>query len=572
LPDAALAALIDIRTGFRSAFVFEIQDTVPSRPESIAIHVLALNPRSYVLSEPFQSTLTPTEDDTVVAEENGLIVRELTIEGTAGLSEKRGPAFDGDQGSLRGNEHFLHLRNLFRAYSRLKKGPQSANYRMVFHSLKEDDHFVVVPRSFETPRDARTTRMHYDYRISLAVVAEADNQLLPLELDEGFDFFSDELAAVAGAFNDVRAAFAEVTADLSAIKRKVANINSVMIQAAGMINAVGNMLRAGSELIEYPYTLAKSVLALVDNTADNLATSAEFAEGTLGRAERSLRRMASGLDRIAANPSRFGPDSLQQVADQFLGESALTGDDLDRQEAGASVGSRTRIAVGSKLAGLALGAFRGIRQHRLIRTDNIDGLAARFLTTAELIVLINDLRFPYITEDGGPGMRKPGDLILIPIPEGVGGASVQPQADYLTPDEALYGIDLALDPVAMQSNRLELLPDRTRSLQDAQLSRGLNNVIQGTEILVRTERGSTTYIPELGIRRSAGGKGTIQHMLLTALNLREAILSDPRIEGIENSRVVLEDDVLTQEITPRLISQKEGVTLVLPFGRASGGG
>ena len=29
---------------------------------------------------------------------------------------------------------------------------------MVFHSLRDDDHFVVVPRSFEAPRDARTTR------------------------------------------------------------------------------------------------------------------------------------------------------------------------------------------------------------------------------------------------------------------------------------------------------------------------------------------------------------------------------------------------------------------------------
>jgi hypothetical protein len=325
--DGATAPLSDVRVGFRSAYVFELQDL--RQPTPIAVHVLALNPRRYTLSEPFQSTLTPTEANTVVAEENGLIIRELTLEGTLGLSTKRGPAFGGDQGVLSGNEHFMHLRNLFRRYSRLKKRPQdSAHVRMVFHSLKDDDHFVVVPRTFDSPRDARTTRMHYDYLINLAVIADADNSLTPLELDEGFDFFAGELAAVAGFFNDARAAFAEVTAQLDTVRRKVANIQSVLIQAAGFINAVGNAFQAAENLIVYPLQLAASTLEAVDNAADVLAEAATTPDSIEFRMVRELRRMSTALDKIKANSSLFGPSPLVGAARAYDGERRLTAADL----------------------------------------------------------------------------------------------------------------------------------------------------------------------------------------------------------------------------------------------------
>jgi hypothetical protein len=97
------------------------------------------------------------------------------------------------------------------------------------------------------------------------------------------------------------------------------------------------------------------------------------------------------------------------------------------------------------------------------------------------------------------------------------------------------------------------------------------NVVQGTEITINTERGTTQFIPTLGIRRNVGTKGTIQHVLLASTVLREALLSDPRVSGIESSRVVLDGDQLSQEITPIISGQRPGATLVLPFGRASSG-
>ncbi len=564
------APLSDIRKTFRSAYVFELQDL--REPQPIMVHVLALNPSRYTLSEPYQHTLTPTEDDTVIAEENGIIVRDISLEGTPGLRKKRGVAFSGDQGELTGNEHFKHLRDMFRCYSRLKKNPRdAAHIRMIFHSLRDDDHFVIVPETFVTPRDARTTRLHYSYSITAKAIGEADNNLVALDLDKGFDFFSTELAAIGGFFNDARAAFAEITAEISKVQRKVANIQAVMIQAGGFINSVGNAFRAVGNLINFPLLLVASIAEQVDNAADLMG--GDITSDIDQRLSRSLRRLSQAFDGMAASPARFGPDPLAEIVTRYAGERSLTATDIADGTGGATIGSRARTVVGTgSSSGLDLPPFGSVRRETLSRTDSIDGLAGRFSTSPELIILINDLRFPYIAAGGGPGILAPGDIILIPVSDTLGGAGVPPEDEYLTADEVLYGIDFALDPVELKNNRLELRVDETRDSLDAQLSRGLNNVIQGVEIIVRTERGATIYVPEVGIKRSVGIKGTVEHLLLAALYLREGILADPRVEGIRDSTIVLEGDVLSQEITPQLITEKDGVTLVLPFGRASGGG
>ena len=100
------------------------------------------------------------------------------------------------------------------------------------------------------------------------------------------------------------------------------------------------------------------------------------------------------------------------------------------------------------------------------------------------------------------------------------------------------------------------------------------------EVLAEQKRQGIAHVPLF-----CGGGGTIlageveplhkmgvRKVYRPPLDLREAILADPRIEGIQDTTVVLEDDVLTQEITPRLRGTAEGVTLVVPFGTATGGG
>lgn len=561
----AEASISDIRSGFRSGFVIEIRSSLrPDRP--VMVHSFALNPQRYTLNEPYQSTLTPTEGDSVVAEENGPIIREITIEGTFALARKRGPSFRGDQGSRTGNEHFMHLRNMFREYGRIKQDPERAgSHYMVFHALRDDDHFIVVPRSFETARDARSTRLHYPYRIALAVIAEATFDGTGLAVPSF-------LRNLSTGFHDARAAFAEASAQLDDLVARVSQVETVLSQAAEVINAVGDVLDGTATLINYPLELAANLTEDIAVTADRVATSAATLtpDSIAETGSRNLRRLEAAFDRILSIPERFGPSAIEDTLDSYNGERGLTDDDLENGTAGANIGSRTRLTLGSgDEGGIDVSGYRGVRREPLDRTSTVRGLATEFGVPEELIILVNNLSYPYITAEGGPGLLKPGDSIL--IPEAFGLSDQQPMQGngYLTTEETLYGIDMAIDYDRMDTEGVfDLLPNNAKN--DVDLRRGIDNVIQGTEITVRTDRGATAYVPEVGIRRSIGLKGTIQHMLLTALNLREGILADPRIQGIQDSRIVLEGDVLSQEITPRLVGDRSGVNFVLPFGTATG--
>jgi hypothetical protein len=580
-PGSLQASLGDLRTGFKNGYIFSLVD-IRDSVAPIEVHVLILNPTQYTLSEPFVSTLTPAEDDSVVSEENGSIIREITLVGTTGLRKKAASGFQGAQGGgapLSGPDHFIALRRMFRSYSELKKSSNDAPFiRMFFHSLREDDHFVVIPRSFETPRDARSTRMHYEYRISLAVIGTADTldlRMVPQSTDV-LSMVSNAMAAIVAPFNDARAFFTDVNAKIALIKRKVGNIQAVMTSVAGMLNAFGNALKMSASVVTYPFQLAVTVLDQVDAAADDLVTSALGVTQADEEIAHSLRRMRASLDKIAQFPQLFdfGSSKTKTVTRVYSGEQTLTSDDMDNGTAGATPGSRTRRALGTQTS-INLGDYKGVLRVALDSTMSIGSLATRYNVTKELIILINDLRFPYIAKGGGPGILKPGDSILIPTQAGMGISSITvtaPGGGYLTPEDALYGIDLALDmDVLAKEGRFEIKEDTTRDLLDAQVVRGIPNVIQGTEISIRTEAGSTTFLPDIGIRRSVGIRGTLQNMLLASVYLREAILLDPRVESIKDSRIVLEDDVLTQEISPVLRGQREGVVLILPFGKASSG-
>lgn len=568
----------DLRVGFRAGYVFEIIDTRPGRSlQPIAVHVLVLNPRQYNLSEPFTSQLTPAEDDEVVSEENGIIIREITIEGTTGYAKRKSPSFvltggiSAGGAFLTGNEHFRELRAFFRRYSELKKDPEQAPFtKLIFHSLKDDDHFVVVPRSFETPRDAKNTRLHYDYRLTLAAIDESDRVVLSRP-----DPFNRPLAAIADALNDARAAIQEINAEIAEVKRRIANVQAVVLNATAVVDSAANFINGATAAIEMPFNQVVNTLESIDDASDTLADAAGNAtSGLVARQARNFRKAGDAINRIAAFPEKFDDAvNFGKVTDAFSGKRRLTTSDIENNQAGATDSTALELARGSEAnAGVDYGAYRSFRVEEVGATDTIDRIAERFGVSRELIILINDLRFPYISEGGGPGLVAPGDSILIPLITSESEEdSVASSDEYLSSDDALYGRDFALDlEVLRKEGKFDLKVDEAHGALDAETIGGLDNVVQGTRITVETPIGGTVYVPEVGIRRSTGIKGTLSHVLLASLNLRQAILQDPRISDIEDSRVVLDGDVLTQEVLPIVKGKRDAVTYVLPFGKATG--
>jgi hypothetical protein len=592
--DAAIGGVEDflgLSQGFKAAYAFEMIDAQEN--ETIAAHVFVVNPRVYNLSEPFATTLTPAENDTVVAEENGIIVREITLEGTFGLKEREATEFFGVPGFVEpgednsllpasllggspkpdGTAHFLGLRKLFREYSKKKKDPTKAPFiQLVFHDLKHDDHFLVVPQSFETPRNSRSNRVHLEYRITMQAIDGPDFAAKRIKEDK--NPIADAFATIGQGIQDLRSAFADLTALNSKIKRKVQNFDAIMLNLSSVITAVGNFVRSSQELfIVVPQATLANVAESFEGAAAELASFDEV-DSELEEGQRHLIRAMDAINRIGTHPEKIGPAFTADVPAQYDGEKSLSETDFQNFEAGAGVGSRVRSRLGSgREAGLDLGTYKGIRIHDVQRSDSITSLSVQFRVPQELIITVNDLRSPYITQGGGPGVLKPGDQMIIPQAQGIASDDLAPQGSedsYVSPEDALYGVDLALDLDALNvDGRLELREDLAHGAMDAELVNGLPNVVQGLHIALNQEVGTSSNVPDVGIRRTVGKKGTFQHLFLATVTTREAILQDDRVEDILRASIVLDGDTLTQEITPLIVGNKS-VTVTSPFGKARG--
>jgi len=565
----------DITKPFTKGFVFEVIDVRQPR-KALITKSLVINPERYTLSEPFSVNLTPAEDDSVVSEENGIIIREITLEGTTGLKKRKEEAL-GRGGSLgteaSGVDHFRTLRKMFRDYSTMKKDPEMSPFiQMHFHDVKQDDHFVVVPRSFETPRNAKTNRVHFIYRITLAAIMELPP---PSKPPKEFDFFGlgDTIKDITEAVNDGRAFFVEGINEIETIRRRIRNPEEMFESVAGSINAahdlvdgVTGLIEAGEEFFAATEDLCEDVEEIILNTIDRLPSAEEQ------RATRSITRSRHALERIHNRRDKFGTPLAQNQSRPFAGDRNLTNADLRDKTGGATAGTRTRLAFGSEReAGLDLGSFGGSHGIIIKASDTIDTLAIRFDVPREAIISLNDLRFPFITRSGAPGTLKPGDTILIPVRAAGETGGVTPNDLYLSNEDILYGVDIALDPVLLEQGIFDVLIDEAHGSVDVDYVRGVANVVQGVGIITGTERETTNFISDLGIRRTVGIKGTLDLVLVASVYLREAILSDPRIIGIDSSRVTLTGDVLEQEISPVLLNARDGVTLVVPYGKVSSG-
>jgi len=579
LPGVPSMELPDLRVAFDTGFVIELLEIKAVR-RTLDAHVFVLNPRDYSLSEPFEQTLTPTDANTVLEEVQGIIVREIRLEGSFGLREREPRKFAVQTQNARasGNVQFDTLRRLFRTYSELKKNPERAPYiKMAFHSLRDNDHFLVVPKSFDTPRNAKTTRVHYDYRISLLAIGTTAS--LSEVKNESFGF-TDVVKLINQAVSDASSYLTDVNAAIADVRRKVANIDAVLIGVTGLITQAAVAVETSRDLvIRYPFQLARTM-------ADDLERATRrFEDGFDPRgpqtarerqALKGLRGISNSLAQMLMAPSAFqesSTDPQTRVEQRYLGERKLSEEDLAGNIGGASPGSAARIAFGRNAdAGLSLGSYAGFREVRVTASMTLTSLAARYSVEPALIAIVNSLKAPYFSSSGEDGTLAPGDIVLIPVTtQSLQTVSATPTLSYQDAGRLLYGNDFALDEEALAEGLLDLAIDYAHGATDVLYASGVTNVKNGLEIIVHTEQGTTQFIPDLGISLPVGGKGTLSSVMLSATTMREALLGDDRIEAIQRATIQLDGDVLRQELWPRIRGKQDGgLPIVSPIGKVTG--
>lgn len=176
-----------------------------------------------------------------------------------------------------------------------------------------------------------------------------------------------------------------------------------------------------------------------------------------------------------------------------------------------------------------------IRHAAVQHGDTLQRVALRELGDAsrwiELLVL-NDLRAPYLAEEGAPGVLAYGDWIKVPAP----GSSVS--ASLNTGD--VLGTDLVLT-----RGRLSAVEG------DLALVSGVPNFAQALSFRVTVEKRELGFHPEYGcwVRSLLGDIGGAPSARLAAFYVKSALEEDPRVQTVESCSAQLDGDRVRVQAT-----------------------
>lgn len=159
-----------------------------------------------------------------------------------------------------------------------------------------------------------------------------------------------------------------------------------------------------------------------------------------------------------------------------------------------------------------------IRHAEVHHGDTLQRISLRELGDASRwveLVLLNELRPPYIASDHSAGVLAYGDSIKIPAP--ASGVSASESLD------ALYGRDLKLrrGQLAGVDGDLELVG-------------GIPNFSQAIGLHVSVEKKELAFHPAFGclVKSLLGDIGGSRSALLAAFYVKSAILEDPRVASV----------------------------------------
>lgn len=556
----------NIPSRFNLTYAFELVavDSGPAGGGSGANRVvnLPMQPSRYEVDEQPAQLITPTIGG-VSVEESGFIMREVSLAGTCGLKPKRGwsagtPTSGADLIYADGNTLWRELRSLFRLHAHFKANPSTApaKYVMAFHDFVNDDHWIIVPKSFRSPRETSAWRLHYPYEIAFTAVADYDKAAKNL-FDDGI------FGEIKGVLGKARALIAKITGYVEDARAFVGAVNSAVSGIIlGTIGAVTNLLAAANDLksgirdfINLPKKIAAAIQDLVDQwhqliedqeAASPWSPASQVASERLAGLE-VAGQMADALDGLLA--ADVWQKSWRETSDGQAvlqaGEANLTRAELtsvaNRGQAGAisesaaraltaraTPGSAARLSGPPRRQGRARRVYTGQRSYVVRGGDTLMGIAVREMGTPDGWMDIRDanaLRYPYITVLRLPGTVAPGDTIMIPV-AGVQTSTVAtrgPDGAEST-DEQILGVDHLLT----EDGEWVIDPTGTDVLK----VRGAACYEQDLRIKFDTQSGTNLLYPQVGILAPVGQQNGPGIPQAVALSVRTVVIQDPRTANL----------------------------------------
>jgi hypothetical protein len=606
---------------FLKKFIYYFELRVP--PElgigdvNTFFYPLIINPQSITMDEPFSVSETPTQIGGLYVEEGGIIRRPMTIRGTTGFKPRKliygwmasGLLYETPEQKshsrvlpnviledLSGHAHFKYLQDtIFRIYADLKKNPTTAKDTMLFfHNPKDDEHWRVIPKNFNTERTSESP-VTYQYTINMIAVEGADDADKDFSEDKGLlDEIKDAVAKVNAAVAIVKGAINDVQALVGEIKGFIDDIATTITNVIGIVDAVVDFAEGVTDLIEAPFAAIEQVSDAIDSAGARLddlknlkIDTGELFEDADGNSAsvlpepvlQSLSQIGDGMDLLGMYPALFEtpaqatlrknkerqetatnvsqadletaaanpPATLQEVGN--IGTSPMPGD-LDRADSQTTAGRTVR-------------QYTSVRSVPIAKGDTLVSLAARYLGDARLwqdIAVHNGLKPPFIDDqasapllgsDGSaelgqleeealPGTLGPGKNILIPNfqrpPER---QTILPVLGVKTDEPAenqFLGTDFKI--VKVSRNQYDIAIDTDRGSIDAQAVSGIENLKQGMLIRLITERGTDVLYKRLGLKRVVALNFIPVDLDTAKFRISEAVITDPRIASVRSVNLI----------------------------------
>lgn len=493
---------------------------------------LQINPQELNQDEVFAIEVTPTAHG-VVVEHQGSLIKDISISGTTGVSPNRrdGGAF-ADTGNPvfqeghSGYKEFHELRTYFRMYAEAKRlDSQSRNLRMVFKNFKDNEYLFVEPQKFSMKRSAAKPMM-YEYNISMKGIGVASGSK-PAESD-----WLAKLNSINDVFEDVQdyfdAATKIINASMGIILRFERDIESTLLNPVLAIRQACAAVRNGSALVLSENGITRKKVEDTRKNAERI--EANFNEA-IGRNMTDYNRISGRTRTVVVVVGRQSTYTELQLLNAIgMIKKALLLIESQQEKVFSKDIFATNAEVASQYNNkIDLISPTSVKEVPILGNDDLQTIAFRYFGDPDKykdLILLNNLKPPYISDTPSQGVLTPGMKILIPQTSASSGSTgVKKNKSYnvtasMSEAEKSLGVDIRLtedgDLAISNTNDLDLIG-------------GIENFAQALTMRLSLEKGSLKRHSFIGTSLQTGRKATASALSDLKQEIVTSVTSDPRV-------------------------------------------
>jgi hypothetical protein len=537
---------------------------------------LQINPQEMSQDEVFAIQVTPTLRG-ILVEHQGSTFKDIIISGTTGISPNRregGADRNGNPILAKGHsgyEEFHELRSYFRAYVEAKRqDTESGTLRMIFHNKRDAEQVFVEPQKFSMKRSA-TKPFSYDYTIALKGIGIPENAksdvagLTPLErINQALDLFNYANQVVVGS--------------IGLLRRTERDIEDTILNPLRSITQMLNSIKGGKSTFFGDYGITRRAMQNFQNEIGRVESNFN---DLLGKNLASYNMATGRTSTLVGESGRQSTYQELKILNAFssmkkantLLVSEVKFFEKDNQKAVSdaqkSYVKRTTGADGNSTTvpgDLKIQTANSVRTVPIGGNDTVQIIAARELGNPDRfkdIVILNNLKYPYIDAAGGSGVLRPGDQILIPSSQSSdSNTGVRMNVEYeitknLEHVEKILGVDLRL------SSENDLV---FANFGDYDLVAGIDNMAQAVALKIAYEKGSLKRHPEIGAGLQIGTKSRNLNDIREALS--RSLESDPRMQSVPFIEATQENNTIMLNMVLKIknVAQPVPVSLEASLG------